>query len=109
VARIVSAEPRCSHTLRYRWPGLWRKYCFLVFAGLFVLLAVRPRRYTGVWELAIFHKVATFATAAALAVGGAAGGAPGAVADGILAVTLIVAYLLARGHAVRAKPGADPS
>lgn len=34
----------------------WRTYGFLVFAGLFVLLALRPRHYTGVWELVIFHK-----------------------------------------------------
>ena len=37
----------------------WRMYGFAVFAGLFVLLALRPRHYAGVWELVIFHKGAS--------------------------------------------------
>jgi hypothetical protein len=44
----------------------WRMYGFLVFAGLFVLLALWPRLYPGVWELVIFHKAAMAITAAAL-------------------------------------------
>ena len=63
----------------------WRMYGFLVFAGLFVLLALRPRHYPGAWEPAIFHKAATSATAAAFVGGGAAGALEVAVADGVLA------------------------
>ncbi|WP_238717450.1 hypothetical protein [Natronorubrum halophilum] len=37
----------------------WQMFGFLVFAGLFVLLAYRPHQYPGVWELVIFHKAAT--------------------------------------------------
>lgn len=42
----------------------WRMYGFLVFAGLFVLLALRPRRSPCVWELVVFHKTAVAVTAA---------------------------------------------
>lgn len=34
----------------------WRMLAFLVFAGLFALLGLFPRRMTGVWELVFFHK-----------------------------------------------------
>lgn len=77
----------------------WRMYGFLIFAGLFVLLALRPRRYPGVWELVIFHKVAVSVTAATLVEGGAVGASSTAVADGVLAVATFTAYLLSRGHA----------
>ena len=76
---------------------VWRTYGFAVFAGLFVLLAFRPRHYAGVWELVIFHKGAMSVTAAL--VGGEATGAPTViVADGILAAITIAAYFLGRGY-----------
>lgn len=34
----------------------WRMFGFLVFAGLFTLLGLFPRRMTGIWELVFFHK-----------------------------------------------------
>lgn len=77
----------------------WRVYGFLVFAGLFALLALRPRHYPGVWELVIFHKVAMALTAVTLLGDGAAGAPTAIVADGILAAMVIAAYLLARGYA----------
>jgi hypothetical protein len=76
----------------------WRTYGFLVFAGLFVLLALRPRLYPRVWELVILHKSATALTAASL-LGSAADAPTVAVVDGILAAMIIAAYLLARGYA----------
>ena len=42
----------------------WRAYGLVVFAGLFILLALRPRAMRGVWELAIFDKAALTLTAA---------------------------------------------
>ena len=76
----------------------WRAYGFVVFTGLFVLLAVRPRHYAGVWELVIFHKVAMAITAASLTGTGAAGAQSVALVDGVLAVMTITAYVLARGY-----------
>lgn len=77
----------------------WRAYGFLVFAGLFVLLALRPRHYAGVWELVILHKGA-MSVAAALVGGGAAGASTAAAVDGILAAITIAAYLLGGGMPV---------
>ena len=78
---------------------IWRMYGLLVFAGLFTLLAVGLRRFTGVWELVIFHKAATAITAA-FSIGPAVPEASTiAVVDGVLAVVTIIAYLLARGFA----------
>lgn len=76
---------------------VWRMYGFLVFAGLFLLLALRPRRYVGVWELVFFHKGALSVTAALI--GGGATGAPTVVViDGILAAMTVTAYFLAKGY-----------
>ena len=37
---------------------IWQSYGFLMFAGLYLLLALWPRHYPGVWELAILNKAA---------------------------------------------------
>src|SRR5262249_35624259 len=52
----------------------WRLHGFVVFAGLFVLLALRPLAYRGVWELAVFNKLALTVTALAYAAHGGIGG-----------------------------------
>jgi hypothetical protein len=36
----------------------WHAFGLLTFAGIFLLLAVRPRSYPGIWELAIVNKAA---------------------------------------------------
>lgn len=75
----------------------WRAWGFLVFAGLFALLAFEPRCYPGVWELVMLHKTATAITAATLITGGASDAITVALVDGILAITTVAAYSLARG------------
>lgn len=75
----------------------WRMFGFLVFAGLFLLLAYRPQAYPGVWELVIFHKAA-MAIFLIVAGSGAIDGMAAAVADGVLAIALVVAYLLVKGY-----------
>jgi hypothetical protein len=40
------------------WVESWRTYGFLVFAGLFALLAWRPTGAPLVWELVFLHKAA---------------------------------------------------
>jgi peptidoglycan/LPS O-acetylase OafA/YrhL len=76
----------------------WQAYGYLVFAGLFVLLARHPRRYRGVWELVIANKVALTGTALGFAAhGGVAGTSAIIIWDGGLSVVLIVAYVLCRG------------
>ncbi|MFC4044600.1 hypothetical protein ACFO1B_39850 [Dactylosporangium siamense] len=76
----------------------WRAYGFVVFAGLFVLLALAPRSYRGVWELVIFHKVALTMTALLYAAhGDIADTATIAGWDGTVSVLLVAAYVLSRG------------
>src|SRR5690606_7293500 len=76
----------------------WRMLGFLVFAGLFALLAARPRHYAGVWELAFLHKAGMAVTALLLLDGDAEGAGSIASIDGALAVMILLAYVLARGH-----------
>jgi hypothetical protein len=74
----------------------WRLLGFGVFAGLFVLLAYRPRLYAGVWELAILDKLAL--ALVALAYGTATVGAQTAlIADGAITIMLLAAYIFSRG------------
>jgi len=74
----------------------WRMLGFGVFAGVFLLLAYRPRLYAGVWELAIGNKLGL--TVFALAYGtGTDGASTALVADGAITVMLVAAYLLSRG------------
>ncbi|MGR6318236.1 hypothetical protein Q2K19_01645 [Micromonospora soli] len=74
----------------------WRMLGFGVFAGVFLLLAYRPRLYAGIWELAILNKLGL--TLAALSLGSGTDGADAAlVADGAITLILVAAYLLSRG------------
>jgi hypothetical protein len=87
----------------------WRGYGYLVFAGLFVLLALRPHNYRGVWELVIANKVALAATALAFAArGGIAATGTIIIWDGGLSVLLIAAYLTCRGWSRAPQAGAAP-
>ncbi|MEV0109758.1 hypothetical protein AB0H42_25945 [Nocardia sp. NPDC050799] len=83
----------------------WRAYGYVIFAGLFALLALRPNDYRGVWELVILHKVALTVTALVYSRNDAIEGA-GAILvwDGGLSVVLLVAYLLCRGWSSWAAP-----
>ncbi|RSM45783.1 hypothetical protein DMA12_12990 [Amycolatopsis balhimycina DSM 5908] len=73
----------------------WRTFAYLVFAGLFVMLAVAPRTQRGAWELVFAHKIAITAFAIA------AGDTPDANATWPIDLTLVlataVAYVLCRG------------
>lgn len=76
----------------------WRLYGFVVFAGLFVLLALRPLAHRGVWELALLNKVALTVTALAYAAQGGINGAGSIIVwDGALSLVLIAAYACCRG------------
>lgn len=77
------------------WVETWRMYGYLVFAAMFLLLGVRPRRSAGVWEIAFMHKAALAATAPAL--WDAPEVAVAASVDGALALMLVIAYACTRG------------
>ncbi|GAA2691176.1 MULTISPECIES: hypothetical protein [Actinosynnema] len=73
----------------------WRATGFLVFAGLWAVLAAHPRRTPALWELVLVHKVAL--TAVALTVAHTGEGIGAALVDGWLAVSTAVAYAACRG------------
>lgn len=77
------------------WVETWRMFGFLVFAGMFVLLALRPRASAGVWELAFFHKTAM--AVSALFLSSAKDAAMAGTIDAVLAVLIAMAYIFARG------------
>lgn len=77
------------------WLETWRLFGFLVFTGMFVLLALRPRKSAGVWELAFFHKAAM--AIAALLLPGVKQAASAGMIDGALAILIVLAYFLTRG------------
>jgi uncharacterized transporter YbjL len=76
----------------------WRMFGFLMFAGVFVLLGVWPRRLPGLWELTIANKVGLTVMEVLLIGNHADGAQSAAIADAILCALLIVAYLLSRGY-----------
>lgn len=76
----------------------WRMCGFLLFAGVFILLGVWPRRLPGLWELTIANKVGLTIAEALLIRNNAAGAQFTAISDGILSAFLVAAYLLSRGY-----------
>ena len=77
---------------------IWRMYGFLVFTGLYMLLAFWPRRYAGIWELAILDKVALAITGLVLLERGVADAQTILIFDGGLAVITLIAYVLTKGY-----------
>jgi hypothetical protein len=85
------------------WLETWRTAGFFVFAGLFAVLAWRPRLSAGIWELAFADKAALAALGFAY---GSTEGAQAAAVDAVLALLLAAAYLGTRGWRSWRKPGA---
>lgn len=85
--------------------GTWQMLGFVVFAGLFALLAIWPRRMPGLWELVLFHKIAVTLINAGL-IGTATGPMPSddplsvVIVDGALVAMTLLCYLLSRGWQV---------
>lgn len=89
IAAVRSATPESL------WVETWRLFGFLVFTGMFVSLALRPRKSAGMWELAFFHKAAMGVSA--LFLSSAEGAALAGTIDAVLAIIIAVAYILTRG------------
>ena len=75
----------------------WRLYGFVVFAGLFALLAVKPLGNLAVWLLVIMNKLALTVTGLAYqAHGGIADTGTVITWDGGLTVLLLAAFAVSR-------------
>lgn len=92
-AAAIAAAGRA--TPEARWAETWMLFGFLVFAGMFALLAWRPRKSAGLWELAFVHKAAMGLSA--LFLSKAEGAARAGAVDGALAAVILAAYVLTRG------------
>ncbi|MDI5939163.1 MULTISPECIES: hypothetical protein [Micromonospora] len=73
----------------------WRTCAYIVFAGMWAMLAVAPRKQRGMWELLLFHKIAV--TVQATFVLDVPHAVRTLVADGSVSVTTVAAYVLCRG------------
>ena len=73
----------------------WRTFAYVVFAGLWAMLAAGPRRQPGVWELVLVQKTAI--TVFALAALDLPDARMTALGDASLVVATAVAYVLCRG------------
>lgn len=82
--------------------GTWQMLGFAVFAGLFALLAIWPRRMPGLWELILFHKVGVTLMNIGF-IGIVSGPMPSdnptavVLIDGTLVVVTLLAYVLVQG------------
>ncbi|WP_336979360.1 hypothetical protein [Altererythrobacter fulvus] len=96
VGAFAGAVPLLSDAGADRlWVESWRAYGFLVFAGLFALLAWRPTRSPLVWELVFFHKAAMVVTH--WWVGDVAEAAVAGRVDMALCAVILVSWALTRG------------
>lgn len=74
----------------------WRLVGYIFFAGVFVLLALAPRQLRGLWELTIAAKL-VLPLAGATYLRGSTDAGTFVVADGIVTVLLVAAYVLVSG------------
>ncbi|MET7396467.1 hypothetical protein ABZS66_23600 [Dactylosporangium sp. NPDC005572] len=96
VAVVSSAGAVADAGPDTRMVETWRLLGLVVFTGVFLLLAYRPRRYAGIWELTIVNKLGL--TIAGLSFGaGTAGARDALVVDGAITVILLASYALTRG------------
>lgn len=79
----------------YMLTEFWRTTAYLVFAGLWGLLALAPRRQRGIWELLLIQKTAV--SVFALVNLGATDSVRDSISDSSLVVATAVAYVLCRG------------
>ncbi len=91
-----------SSTDQHLMTEAWRTFAYIVFAGLWAIIAVAPRRQWGIWELLLVHKSAV--TVFAIANLGVPDAPGHVVIDGSLVVSTGLAYVLCRGWEAWRRP-----
>ena len=89
-SRAVTAAPPETKAVE-----IWRMLGYLVFSAIFILLALRPRKHPGLWELSFLHKAGVAAFLIAVSPRVSAGVA---AMDGVLALAIAVCYVLTKGY-----------
>jgi len=74
---------------------IWRMLGDLAFSAIFILLALRPRRQPGLWEISFFHYAGVSAFLVAIAPSGSANGV---VIDAVIATVIGACYFLTKGY-----------
>lgn len=87
--RIAAAPPD------YVLTEFWRTTAYLVFAGLWALLAIAPRGQRGLWELILLQK--SLVTVHALAFLDLPGAVRTALVDGAVVTATVLAWVLCHG------------
>ncbi|MFG1603896.1 hypothetical protein [Actinoplanes sp. NPDC049265] len=77
------------------WVEFWRTTAYLVFVGLFAMLAIAPRTRWGIWELVFGQKLAV--TIFGLLHFGVNEARRDATTDLVLVIVTAIAYFLCRG------------
>jgi hypothetical protein len=95
ITAIGVAMSAGAATQQVEW---WRVFGFLLFTCIFVMLAIWPYQYPGLWEIVIVNKAALTIVEVLLIGGNAENALSTAVADGILTIILIAAYVLNKGY-----------
>jgi hypothetical protein len=75
---------------------IWRMLGYLAFAVIFILLAMHPRRYHGLWELSFLHYGSLFLAAVVPGVTAVSGKI--IVLDALTAVVIGASYFLTKGY-----------
>jgi hypothetical protein len=91
IGEVTSAGPSTQQVYA------WRMVSFTMFAAVFALLAIWPRRYPYLWEVTIINKIALTLVELVL-ISRASQAVANGIIDAILSVLLIAAYLLSRGY-----------
>src|SRR5215831_11544334 len=77
------------------WIETWRTFAYVVFSGLFAILAWRPRQSPGIWELVFAHKTAVVLYG--LTLGGVPEARAAMAVDALLVLLTAVGWGLTRG------------
>ncbi len=89
ISRIAAADDQ------YLLAEAWRTSAYVVFAALWLIIAIAPRWQFGIWELLIVQK--TFATLFGVAFFTLPEGSTFTGGDGGRVVSTVAAYVLCRG------------
>ncbi|MCE1252180.1 MAG: hypothetical protein LWX83_01390 [Anaerolineae bacterium] len=95
VSAIGVALTAGPETQQVEW---WRAFGFLLFTVLFIMLAIKPRAYPGLWELIILDKAGLTVVEFWLISNDVVNAQSTAIVDGVLTVIILAAYLLAQGY-----------
>lgn len=95
LAGVASISDLSEATAETKVVETWRMLGFFAFAGIFGILAQKPKLSRGLWSVVILNKLA-LTVAGLIYLGNYRGATDLVVFDGTITILLIVAYALSR-------------